>query len=51
MPVLVPDNSLEFASDCIDLHLAVQNVTVKTLGRKRKETPREIGVSEITLLF
>ena len=51
VPVLVPDGSLEFASDCIDLHLAVQNVTGKTPGCKRKETPRELGVSEINAAF
>ena len=44
---MVPDGSLEFASDCIGLHDRVQSVTGKIRGRKRKETPRELGVSEI----
>ncbi|MCB0739452.1 MAG: hypothetical protein KDC92_18245, partial [Bacteroidetes bacterium] len=32
VPVLVPDGSLEFASDCIDLHFGVQNVAGKSGG-------------------
>lgn len=51
MPVLVPDGSLEFASNCTDLRSGVQNVTGKTPGRKRKETPRVLGVSEINAAF
>ena len=51
VPVLVPDNSPEFASLCIDLHSGVQNVTGETWGRKCKETPRELGVSEINAAF
>ena len=47
VPVLVPDGSLEFALFCIGLHGGVQNVTGKIRGRKRKETPRVLGVSGI----
>ena len=51
VPVLVPDNSPVFASLCIDLHSGVQNMTGETRARKRKETPRELGVSEINAGF
>ena len=51
VPVLVPDNSPEFASICIGLHFRVQSMTAKTEVRKRKETPRELGVSEINAAF
>lgn len=50
VPVLAPDGSLEFALFCIGLHGGVQNVTgriAESWGRKRKETPSELGVSEI----
>jgi hypothetical protein len=51
VPVLVPNNSPGFASLCIDLHSGVQNLAGKTQGRQRKETPRELGVSEMIAAF
>ena len=47
----MPNGSLEFASDCMVLHDRVHDATGKTRGRKRKETPRELGVSGINAAF
>jgi len=51
VPGLVPDGSLEVAFFCICLHDRVQNVTGKSRRRKRKETPRILGVSGINAVF
>lgn len=51
VPVLVPNGSPNFALFCMDLHDRVQIVTGKSGGRKRKETPRELGVSGINAAF
>ena len=47
----MPNGSLGFASRGIALHSGVQFVNGKSQGRKRKETPRELGVSEINMTF